>query len=58
MVDEMHLLFLLTPVYHSVRPDFKRFNKTLHQSDPEIVRVANLVGVVRFEVSQVSALAC
>ena len=54
----MHLLFLLTPVYHSVRPDLKRFNKTLHQSDPEIVRVANLVGVVRFEVSQVSALAC
>jgi hypothetical protein len=42
----MHLLFLLTPVYHSVRPDYKRFNKTLHEAEPEIARVASLVGVV------------
>ena len=43
--DEGHLLFLLTPVYHSVRPNYKLYNKTFHELSCEVRHVARLVGI-------------
>ena len=35
----------LTKPTHQVHPDYRRYNKTLHQLDPEVAQAARLVRV-------------